>query len=113
VFVRLSMDQWLSYGMEHKVLTYTEHHSVCPLVGIGTPPLPQASVPSPPGPKGGGAHPPAPKGVGECQFRRWRKSLALCLLCGMEHQRTTFNVQFVIGTLLMHIISDISATVNF
>ncbi len=35
----------------------------------------------PPGPKGGGAHPPAPKGVGEFQFRRWRKSLALCLLC--------------------------------
>ncbi len=22
----------------HKVLTYIEHHSVCPLVGIGTPP---------------------------------------------------------------------------
>jgi hypothetical protein len=37
----------------------------------------------PPWPKGGGAHPPAPKGVGEFQFRRWRKSLALCLLCGI------------------------------
>ncbi len=37
----------------------------------------------PPGPKGGGAHPPAPKGVWEFQFRRWRKSLALCLLCGV------------------------------
>jgi hypothetical protein len=36
----------------------------------------------PPGPKGVGAHPPAHKGVGEFQFRRWRKSLALCLLCG-------------------------------
>jgi hypothetical protein len=35
----------------------------------------------PPGPKVGGAHPPAPTGVGEFQFRRWRKSLALCLLC--------------------------------
>jgi hypothetical protein len=36
------------YPFNHKVLTYTEHHSVCPLVGIGTPPkaptpLPQAS----------------------------------------------------------------------
>jgi hypothetical protein len=40
----------------HKVLTYTEHHSVCPLVGIGTPqtPLPQASVPSPPDQRVGG-----------------------------------------------------------
>jgi hypothetical protein len=39
----------------------------------------------PPGPKGGGAHPPAPKGVGEFQFRRWRKSLALCLLCVLDY----------------------------
>jgi hypothetical protein len=38
----------------HKVLTYTKHHSVCPFVGIGTPPtlVAQATVPSPP-PKGG------------------------------------------------------------
>jgi hypothetical protein len=34
---------------------------------------------------GGGAHPPAPMGVGEFQFRRWRKSLALCLLCDLHH----------------------------
>jgi hypothetical protein len=26
------------YVEKHKVLTYIEHHSVCPLVGIGTPP---------------------------------------------------------------------------
>ncbi len=34
----------------HKVLTYKEYHSVCPLVGIGTLPTPlsQASVPPPP-----------------------------------------------------------------
>ncbi len=71
------------YYCAHKVLTYTEHHSVCPLVGIGTLPTPlqQASVPSPPDQRVGGEHPPAPKGVGEFQFRRWRKSLALCLLC--------------------------------
>jgi hypothetical protein len=25
-------------GTNHKVLIYIEHHSVCPLVGIGTPP---------------------------------------------------------------------------
>jgi hypothetical protein len=32
------------------IYTYIEHHSVCLLVGIGTPPtpLPQARVPSPP-----------------------------------------------------------------
>ncbi len=38
-----------------KVLIYIEHHSECPLVGIGTPLTlePQASVPSPV-PKGGG-----------------------------------------------------------
>jgi hypothetical protein len=28
----------LNYGLTHKVLIYIEHHSVCPLVGIGTPP---------------------------------------------------------------------------
>ncbi len=57
-----------------------EHHSVCPLFGIGTPPtpLPQASVPSPPpGPKGGGvAHSPAVKGVGESHFRRLENKLS-------------------------------------
>jgi hypothetical protein len=37
----------------------------------------------PPGVKGGGgAHSPAAKGVGEFQFRRLEKGLALCLLCG-------------------------------
>jgi hypothetical protein len=35
----------------------------------------------PPGPKGGGAHSPAAKGVGESQFQRLEKRLALCLLC--------------------------------
>ncbi len=37
-------------------IIYKKHHSVCPLVGIGTPPtpLPQVSVPSPPDQKVGG-----------------------------------------------------------
>jgi hypothetical protein len=36
----------------------------------------------PPGSKGGGGgHSPAGKGLGESQFRRLEKSLALCLLC--------------------------------
>jgi hypothetical protein len=43
-------------GRLHKVLIYIEHHSVCPLVGIGTPPPLAASECAlpPPGPKGGG-----------------------------------------------------------
>jgi hypothetical protein len=37
-------------GIYHKVLIFTEYHSVCPLARIGTPPtpLPLASVPPPP-----------------------------------------------------------------
>ncbi len=58
----------------HKVHIYTEYHSVCPLVGIGTAPPPQA--------KGGRAHSPAGEGWGSPNSDDWRKSLALCLLCG-------------------------------
>jgi hypothetical protein len=57
---------------------YTEYHSECPLVGIGTPPtpLPQASVP-PPEPKGGvGGHTRLRVGGGESQFRRLEKKLS-------------------------------------
>jgi hypothetical protein len=45
-------------------------------------PLAPASVPLPPKP-GGGSHSPAGEGLGESQFRRLEKSLALCLLCGV------------------------------
>ncbi len=61
-------------------------------VVIGTPPapLPQASVRSPPpGPKGGGGGPlPAVRlrGWGSPNSDAWRKSLALCLLCGKDHK---------------------------
>ncbi len=42
--------------LPHKVHTYIEYHSVCPLVGIGTlpPPLSTERLPLPPEPKGGG-----------------------------------------------------------
>ncbi len=41
-----------------------------------------------PGTKGGGeAHSPGGEGLGESQFRRLEKSLALCLLCGPESSR--------------------------
>jgi hypothetical protein len=45
-------------------------------------PLAAGECALPPGPKGGGgAHSPAAKGVGESQFQRLEKRLALCLLC--------------------------------
>jgi hypothetical protein len=42
-------------GMHHKVHTFKEYHSVCPLVGIGILPTPlsPASVPLPPEPRRG------------------------------------------------------------
>ncbi len=47
-------------------------------------PLPASECALPPGPKGGGAHSPAAKGVGESQFQRLEKRLALCLLCAAD-----------------------------
>ncbi len=44
-------------------------------------PLAASECALPPRPKGGGAHSPAAKGVGESQFQRLEKHLALCLLC--------------------------------
>jgi hypothetical protein len=75
--------------VDHKVHVNKEYHSVCPLVGIGTLPVPTplspASVAPPPGTKGEGAHSPAGEGLGESRFRRLEKSLALvCLLCGVD-----------------------------
>ncbi len=58
----------------HKVHIYIEYHSVCPLVGIGTPP--------PPEPKGGGTHSPSGEGVRSPNADDWRKSFSLCLVCG-------------------------------
>jgi hypothetical protein len=81
----------------HKVRIFTEYHSVCPLVGIGTlpppPPLSPASGHLPPGNNGGWGRHTRPR------LRSWaspksddlRKSLALCLLC--------VSVQSVIGKL--------------
>jgi hypothetical protein len=61
--------------------TYIYRVSQCPLVGIGTlpPPLSPASVPLTPEPLGGGGGTPAGDWLGEFQFRRLEKSLALCL----------------------------------
>ncbi len=66
----------------HQVLI--EHHSVSPLVGIGTPPtpLPHESVPSPSDQRVGGHTRLRLRGWGSPNSDDWRKSLALCLLCG-------------------------------
>jgi len=67
----------------HKVHIYTEYHSVCPLVGIGTLPPPLSSL----GTKGwgGGGHTRLRvRGWGSPNSDDWRKSLALCLLCARE-----------------------------
>ncbi len=61
---------------------YIEYHSVCPLVGVGTP-LSPASVPLPPEPKGGGHTRLRVRGWGSPSSDDWRKSWAFCLLCGL------------------------------
>ncbi len=77
-------------------LVHIEYHSVCPLVGIGTLPLPlpQASVPLPPGTKGGKAHSPRGEGLGESQFRRLEKkpnTLPTLWFCVFLTEKTTFK----------------------
>jgi hypothetical protein len=66
-------------GGIHEVRIYKEYHSVCPFVGIGTLPTP---LPLPEPGEGGGGTLACGWGVGESQFRRLEKSLALCLHCG-------------------------------
>ena len=53
-------------------------------------PLAASECALPPGPKGGGAHSPAAKGVGESQFQRLEKRLALCILCASPRLRPVF-----------------------
>jgi hypothetical protein len=61
---------------------YIEYHSVCPLVGIGTPrPLFRKRVCPPPGTKGWDWVKHTRLQVGGSQFGISEKSLALCLLC--------------------------------
>jgi hypothetical protein len=82
----------------HKIHTYKEYHSVCPLVGIGTlpPPLSPASLPLPPEPKGGagGGHTRVRVRIrGSPNYNDRRKNLALCLLCVGPHQSEKPNPQ--------------------
>jgi hypothetical protein len=65
--------------IDHKVHIYLEYHSVCPLVRIGTPPLPlpRASV-STPGTKGGRHTRLWVRVGGGPKSDVWRKNLVLC-----------------------------------
>jgi hypothetical protein len=76
--------------LPHKVCIYKEYNSVhvCPLVGIGTLPTPRSPASVPLSPETEGVHSPAGEGLGESQFRRLEKSLALCLLCGLPSSLT-------------------------
>ena len=71
---------------DHKVRIYKEYHSVCPIVGIGTPPTPlsPASVPLSPVPKGGGHTRLRVRGWGSPNSDDLRKGIALCLLCAID-----------------------------
>jgi hypothetical protein len=66
-----------SHTTKHKVPIYLEYHSVCPLVGIVTPPTlsPASECASPWNRKGGGAHSPACEGMGESQSGRLERKL--------------------------------------
>jgi hypothetical protein len=81
------------HNFYHKVLIYTEYHSVCLLVGIGTPqPLSRKRVcPPPPEPKGGGGT--LACGWGSPNSRRLEKRLStLPTLCFLSTVLRT-NVQ--------------------
>ncbi len=63
VVIKISLHEqklgWISGttgSADHKVVTFTEHHSVCPLVGIWDSSNPSLAIEcaSPPGTKGGG-----------------------------------------------------------
>jgi hypothetical protein len=100
----------------HNVHIFLENYSVCPLVGIGTPPPPlsPASVP-PPEPKVGGTDSPAGEGVGESQFRRLeKKPSTLSTLCSppTETGNCVLSVYSVIYIFKITFLLDTSADLS-
>ncbi len=80
LFVGKIWSKKLNIASGPKVHKYLEYHSVCPLVGIGTPhPLSCKRVCPPPNQRGGHTHLQV-RGWGSPDSDDWRKSLALCLL---------------------------------
>jgi hypothetical protein len=72
-------DFFLSYESQSTCL---EYHSVCPLVGTGTPPPPLLQASVPPRNQRGRVHTrQRVRGWGSPNSDDWSKSLALCLLC--------------------------------
>ncbi len=63
------------------------------------PPLPQASVPLTPEAKGGGHTCLPVRGWGSPNSDDWRKSLALCLLCGLRN--LLYTSEFCTGTVYL------------
>ncbi len=84
-------------SITHKVNIYLEYHSVCPLVRIGTtpPPLSQASVSSPWNKGRGEDSPMRMRWRGSPNSEDWRKSLALCQLCGITVKKGKFRRNWV------------------
>ncbi len=78
----------LGVPLTHKVpvRTFKEYHrGMSPRRNWDSPqPLSRQRVFPSPQNQGGGAHSPAGEGLGESQFRRLEKSLALCLLCALS-----------------------------
>ncbi len=96
LFVKLLLSNWAgdfpyisNYGLRRTYYspqsTYIQKvpQSMSPRRNWDSPTLSLASeCASPPGTKGGRAHLPVSEGLGESQFRRLEKSLAVCLFCG-------------------------------
>ncbi len=79
----------LAYTVSQSTYIYRAPQCMSPRWNWDSPTLSAASECAlPPGPKGGGAYSPAAKGVGESQFQRLEKRLALCLLCALYHLST-------------------------
>jgi hypothetical protein len=64
-----------------------------------TPSLPSECACAPPPGTKAGAHSPAGEGLGESQFRRLEKSLAVCLLCVLNY---FFMLLFIVGRMHTH-----------
>jgi hypothetical protein len=86
-------------GWEHPPFLFFLETSLTPCWNWNspTPSLASESAP-PPGTKGWGAHSPAGKGLGSPNSDDWRKSLALCLPCGLVELRHSFCLVWAIPT---------------
>jgi hypothetical protein len=65
------------------IIVYLENQSVCPIVGIGSPPSSESERVSPLGSKGGEQHSLASEGVGGPNSDDWEEAVALCILSGL------------------------------